>query len=29
LHTAYLLKESFGQLWDYQTPGWALHFFDD
>ena len=29
LHKAYLLKESFGQLWDYQTPGWALHFFDD
>jgi transposase len=28
LHTAYLLKESFGQLWDYQTPGWALRFFD-
>jgi transposase len=27
LHTAYLLKESFGQLWDYQTPGWALRFF--
>src|SRR5713226_1548534 len=21
LHTAYLLKESFGQLWSYQTPG--------
>ena len=29
LHTAYLLKESFGQLWDYRTPGWALHFFDE
>lgn len=28
LHTAYLLKESFGQLWDYQTPGWARRFFD-
>ncbi len=28
LHTAYLLKESFGQLWDYRTPGWALRFFD-
>jgi transposase len=28
LHTAYLLKESFGQLWDYQTPGWAQRFFD-
>ena len=23
LHKAYLLKESFDQLWDYQTPGWA------
>jgi transposase len=22
-HTAYLLQESFGQLGDYQTPGWA------
>jgi hypothetical protein len=21
LHTAYLLKESFGQLWDYQSEG--------
>lgn len=29
LHTAYLLKESFGQLWDYRTPGWALNFFND
>jgi transposase len=28
LHTAYLLKESFGQLWDYQTEGWARRFFD-
>jgi transposase len=28
LHTAYLLKESFGQLWDYRTPGWALRFFE-
>jgi transposase len=27
LHTAYLLKESFGQLWDYETPGWARRFF--
>jgi transposase len=25
---AYLLKESFGQLWDYQRPGWARRFFD-
>jgi transposase len=28
LNTAYLLKESFGQLWDYQTPGWARAFFE-
>ena len=28
LHTAYLLKESFGQLWDYNRPGWARRFFD-
>ena len=28
LHTAYLLKESFGQLWDYQTEGWARRFFE-
>ncbi|MBL8797082.1 MAG: ISL3 family transposase [Planctomycetia bacterium] len=27
LNTAYLLKESFDQLWDYQTPGWARRFF--
>lgn len=25
---AYLLKESFGQLWDYQRPIWARRFFD-
>jgi len=29
LNTAYLLKESFGQLWDYQTEGWALRFFQN
>ncbi len=29
LHTAYLLKESFGQLWDYETPGWAQRFFEN
>ncbi len=23
LNTAYLLKESFGQLWDYTSEGWA------
>ena len=28
LNTAYLLKESFGQLWDYQKEGWARRFFD-
>jgi len=28
LHTAYLLKEMFGQLWDYQTEGWARRFFE-
>ena len=27
LHTAYLLKESFDQLWDYNRPGWARRFF--
>ena len=29
LNTAYLLKESFGQLWDYRTEGWARRFFDN
>lgn len=29
LNTAYLLKESFGQLWGYQTQGWARRFFDN
>jgi transposase len=29
LNTAYILKESFGQLWDYQTEGWARRFFDN
>ena len=28
LHTAYLLKESFGQLWSYHREGWARRFFD-
>jgi transposase len=27
LNKAYLLKEAFGQLWDYQSPGWARRFF--
>jgi transposase len=26
---AYLLKESFGQLWDYQNPTWAKKFFEN
>lgn len=29
LNTAYILKESFGQLWDYQTEGWARRFFEN
>lgn len=29
LNAAYLLKESFGQLWGYQTQGWARRFFDN
>jgi transposase len=28
LNTAYLLKESFGQLWSSQTEGWARAFFE-
>lgn len=28
LNTAYLLKESFGQLWSYNTEGWARRFFE-
>ena len=28
LNTAYLLKESFGQLWDYRSEGWARRFFE-
>ena len=28
LNKAYLLKESFGQLWDYKRPGWARRFFE-
>lgn len=27
LNVAYLLKESFEQLWNYERPGWALKFF--
>jgi len=29
LNTAYLLKESFGQLWDYERECWARRFFDN
>ena len=29
LNTAYLLKESFGQLWSYAREGWARRFFDN
>ncbi|MBI3962404.1 MAG: transposase, partial [Deinococcus sp.] len=28
LNTAYLLKESFGQLWEYEKEGWARKFFE-
>ena len=29
LNTAYLLKESFDQLWNYEREGWARRFFDN
>ena len=29
LNTAYLLNESFGQLWGYEREGWARRFFDN
>jgi len=29
IQTAYLLKEEFGQLWDYQSESWARKFFDN
>jgi transposase len=29
LNIAYLLKESFGQLWSYEREGWARRFFDN
>lgn len=29
LNTAYLLKESFGQLWSYRSQRWARKFFDN
>jgi transposase len=29
LNTAYLLKESFSQLWEYKQEGWACKFFEN
>jgi len=29
LNVAYLLKESFGQLWNYQSEAWARRFFEN
>jgi transposase len=29
LNTAYVLKESFGQLWDYTSDAWARKFFEN
>jgi len=29
LNTAYLLKESFGQLWNYEREAWARRFFEN
>jgi transposase len=29
LNTAYVLKESFGQLWDYTSEAWARKFFEN
>ncbi len=29
LNVAYLLKESFGQLWSYNREGWARRFFEN
>jgi transposase len=29
LNKAYLLKESFDQLWDYRSPAWARRFFEN
>jgi transposase len=29
LNKAYLLKESFGQLWEYKREGWARRFFEN
>jgi transposase len=29
LNTAYILKEAFDQLWDYEREVWARRFFDN
>jgi len=29
LNTAYILKESFGQLWDYQSEAWVRKFYSN
>ena len=29
LNTAYILRESFNQLWDYKSEAWARRFFDN
>jgi transposase len=29
LNTAYVVKESFGQLWDYEREAWARKLFDN
>jgi len=29
LSTAYILKEEFGRLWDYEREGWARRFFEN
>jgi transposase len=29
MNTAYILKESFPQLWDYEREGWARRFFEN
>jgi transposase len=29
LNTAYVVKESFGQLWVYEREAWARNFFDN
>jgi transposase len=29
LNTAYIIKESIGQLWDYRSTAWGRKFFDN